>query len=277
MENNYGMNGQIFFKYLNMVTNYLERNYGDKLISIILFGSLIDEDERIIISSDVDLIIITNDSSSLNDFQTMKQSLFKLENNFLSHLRIRESAFIRGLQRATGMFCNFFICRVSDFKDRNFTKVFNINSIMGGFLAPQNSVWLSLLRQHRIIWGEDVFKEWKTLPRITRCDLIQSFLMNSLLAIGALFLFPFHSQIAKFSMEAMKWSLFTWRNFSNLSLLTLAQICTEFAEAASIMELRALHSFMEYRKNKTSGNYFALLALIFVFLIHRSLLRHSYG
>ena len=269
------MDKHLSLEYLNSVTNFLERNYVDKFVSIILFGSLVNKEKRLKKTTDVDILVIMRDSCSSTDFKKIKRSLSKLESRFFSQNRGHESLFLKGLQNATGMFCNFFVCRFSDFKKRNFIRVFGVNSIMGALLAPQNSVWLSILRQHRIIWGENVFKEWKTLPTITKSDLIRSFLMNWLLATGALLLYPFYSQIAKFSMEAMKWSLFTWMNFHHQPMSTLTQTFTRFGGYASTMELRALQSFMEYRKNGKTGNNFALLAWIFVFQLHRFLFNSS--
>ncbi len=265
------MDRRLFLEYLSSVTTFLERNYGDKLVSIILFGSLVNRDERIKISTDADLLVIISDLCSLRDFQTIKRNLMHLESSMLPNMSTHESIFIKSLQSATGMFCNFFICRFSDFKKRNFNKVFSVNSVMGAFLAPQNSVWLSLLRQHRIIWGKNVFSKWETFPIVTKYDLLRSFLMNWLLATGALFLYPIYPQITKFSMEAMKWSLFTWKNIFPQSLSSLSQVVTRYADYASAMELRALHNFMEYRKHKKTGKFFALLAWIFVIQLHRSI------
>jgi hypothetical protein len=72
-------------------------------------------------------------------------------------------------------------------------------------------------------------------------------------------------------MEAMKWSLFTWRNYYQFSLFTPNQIIEEFGKQASILELQALSGFIEYRKKRSFKNHFPLLALIFVILIHWSL------
>ena len=264
------MDRSLFIKYLNSVTNFLKREYEDKLVSIILFGSLVNKDERITNSTDADLLVILHDSCIADDFQRIKRNLIQLErNSFLPNGD--ESKFIKGLQNATGMFCNFFMCRLSDFKKRDFSSVFNVNSLLSAFLAPQGSVWLSLYRQHRILWGKDVFKEWITIPFITKYDFFRSFLMNWLLATGALFLYPFNSQFAKFSMEAMKWSLFTWKNFYSQPITSLIQVVSKFNNSASVMEKRALRSFMEYREYKKSGNFFPILAWLFVLLLHRSL------
>ncbi len=268
------MNKHLFFKYLDTVTNFLEKNYRTDLISIILFGSLVNKEKKP--STDVDLIIITSDSCSSEDFQKIRRDLVIIEQKFFSRSRERElSFFSQGLQRATGMFMNFFLCRLSDFQKRNF-KVFNVNPFISILLAPQNSVWLSLLNQHRIIWGENVFQEWETLPSITKGDLVRSFVMNWLLATGALVFFPIYPYIAKFSMEAMKWSLFTWKNFHHPKK-TLPQILTKYIEHGIKVERQALQCFMQFRRKKQVSKYFGLLAWIFVFRLHKSLFHSSYG
>lgn len=270
------MDRHLFLKYIDFITSFLKRNYVDKLISIILFGSLVNKEEKLTTSTDVDLLIITRDSCPSTDFQNIRQDLFNLEYRFFSHLSNHETLFVKCLQNATGMFCNFFICRFSDFKNRNFHRVFGVSSVMGTLLAPRNSVWLSLLQQHRVIWGENVFKEWKTIPNMTRGDLIRSLLMNWLLATGALLLCPFYTQMTKFSMEAMKWSLFTWKN-SYHPKKTLTQTIARYIKRASIVERRALQCFMEFRKNKKISKHFCFLAFFFVILLHKSLVRRSYG
>ncbi|MFW9905296.1 MAG: hypothetical protein ACFFFH_13230 [Candidatus Thorarchaeota archaeon] len=246
------------------------------MVSIVLFGSLVNRHERVTTSTDVDLLVIIRDSCTSRDFQKLKRNLIHLENSLLPNSITNESVFIRSLQSATGMFCNFFICRISDFKRRNFNEVFSVNSFMGTFLAPQNSVWLSLLHHHRIIWGKNVFKEWQTFPRMTQYDLLRSFLMNMLLSTGALFLFPFYSPITKFSMEAVKWSLFTWKNIHHPEK-TLNQIVTIYYKDASTIERCVLNNFMKFRKKMKTSNDFSLLACIFVLMLHLSLFRRSHG
>ncbi len=261
-------------KYLDTITNFLEKKYFNKLISIILFGSLVNIEEES--STDVDLLIITSDSCSSKDFQRIRRDLVIIETKFFSESREKElSFFSHGLQRATGMFMNFFLCRLSDFQKRDF-KVFNVNPFMAILLAPQNSVWLSLLNQHRIIWGENVFKQWRPLPSITKGDLVRSFIMNWLLATGALVFYPVYPPIAKFSMEAMKWSLFTWKNIYHPKK-TLTQTITKYIEHGLRVERQALQGFMQFRRKKEVSKYFVLLSWIFVFLLHRSLFHRSYG
>ena len=270
------MDRHLFLEYLDKLTVFLENNYNKNLVSIILFGSLVNKKERMLNSTDVDLLVIVKDSCSLKDFKRIKGSIHTIERRYLSNLGAQESLFIKGLQNVTGMFSNFFLCRLSDFKNRHFIRVFSVNPIMGALLAPQNSVWLSLLMQHRIIWGQNVFKEWKTLPNLTKGDLLRSFLINWLLATGALFIYPYYHHIAKFSMESLKWSLFTWKNLHHPKK-TLSQTIATYITRDSIVERQALRCFIEFRKNKKTSGYFSFLAWYFVLLIHYSLFHNSYG
>ncbi len=270
------MDRLLFLEYLDKLTVFLENNHSKNLVSIILFGSLVNMKERMLKSTDVDLLVIIKDSCSLKDFKRIKGSIHAIERRYLSNLGAQESLFLKGLQNATGMFCNFFLCHFSDFKNRHFIRVFSVNPIMGALLAPQNSVWLSLLMQHRILWGQNVFKEWETLPNLTKGDLLRSFLINWLLATGALFIYPYYTHVAKFSMESLKWSLFTWKNVLHPKK-TLSQTITTYITHASIVERQALRCFIEFRKKKKTCRYFCFLAWIFVLQIHYSLFRSSYG
>ncbi|MFX0086628.1 MAG: hypothetical protein ACFFAU_13235 [Candidatus Hodarchaeota archaeon] len=268
------MSKDLFHRYINSVKTELDRSKSE-IISVILFGSLVNEPSKQSSSTDVDLLVIVSDSCSKFDFKQIKQSLLKLENRFFYRFRKKESAFFStGLQRATGMFINIFTCRFSDFKKRKFNRVFNVNPIVGTLLAPQNSVWISLFKKHKIIYGRNVFQNWKTVPKISSSDLIKSFIMNSLLALGALVFFPIHKQVIKFSMEAMKWSLFTWSNFNNLPVMPLEQIIVLFIRDSSLIENRAIHDFMLYREKKSVKNYLPVLSLLFVLKMHVSIFRN---
>ncbi|MFX0205793.1 MAG: hypothetical protein ACFFDT_07370 [Candidatus Hodarchaeota archaeon] len=269
------MNSIQIKKYLHIVKSFLEKKYLNELVSIVLFGSMLDIDKNRSSHTDIDLLVIVKDDCPITTFNQIKQNLFALEATYLSRFCKKEFWVIKGLQFATGMFVNSFVCRYSDFRERKF-KVFSINRIMSK-LAPQNSVWWSIQKRHQIIWGENVFRSWKTFPLMTKSDLLRSLLMNWLLATGALFIYPIYAQSAKFSMEAIKWSLFTWRNYWQLSLFAPNQIIGKYCKNASILELQVLSCFIEYRKRGKSNNYFPILALIFVLVIHYSLLHPKFN
>ena len=119
------------------------------------------------------------------------------------------------------MFINLFVCRYSDFLFENFTKVFGINPLMAFLFAPKTSVWISLNQRHQVIWGELILNNREKKVKLTQADLIRSLLMNSLLSIGSLFLNFFTQSESQYAMEAIKWSLFTWKNYLNLPNISI--------------------------------------------------------
>lgn len=264
------MNKELFRDYISKVRTFLEKNYSNHLVSIVLFGSTVSNDKTGSPSTDVDLMVILKDECPKNVLKEIRQNLFLFEKRFITFNQELISPFFKGLQTATGMFVNFFICKYSDFKGRSF-KVFSINPIMG-VLAPKNSVWWSIFRQHEIIWGQDVFLEWDSMPQMTKVDVIQSLIMNWLLSLSSLLFYPFYPKIAKFSMESIKWSLFTWRNYKNLPIYSPNQITRYYSSQASVFEQRVLGEFVKYRVQKQISRFFPLMALFFVLSVHFNLL-----
>lgn len=260
------MKRAIILRYIESVTNYLETSYPHDVIAVILFGSVVvsSEDHP---STDVDLLVVMNDRCPEEHLSLIKESVLKIERTLLTDLG-HDFTFIRGLQISTGMFTNFFVCRLTDFKHRRFSKVFNVNQVLSVLLAPKNSVWMSLIRQHKIIWGKNVFGEWSTLPVITKRDIIQSFLITWLLATGALTLSLIHPRFAKFSMEAMKWSLFTWRNYHHAVWFTPRQIIKAYRT-----QNVCVGEFLKFRENIAVHPLFPFWAWLFVPRLHFRLFR----
>ncbi len=166
------------------------------------------------------------------------------------------------------MFVNTFVCYRSDFLERKFSNVFGVNPLIARILAPQSSVWISIQKRYRIIWGEDIIKIWPRELFLTHSDVIRSFLMNILLSLGALVLGIIKSEMCLYSMESIKWSLFTWKNSFKTSLLNLNQIITSYLDYSNLVEKFALQQLITYRKKKKDSKYLLILAPIFVFLIH---------
>jgi hypothetical protein len=97
--------------------------------------------------------------------------------------------------------------------------------------------------------------------------------MNSLLAVGSLFLGIILPNSTQYSMESVKWSLFTWCNWKKYPPVPLQQICTEFNKQGSIIEKMTLELFLQYRKDEKSAPYLRILAPLFVASLHKKLLK----
>lgn len=267
------MNDELFQRYINSIKTEVDKS-PDKILSVILFGSMVKQRNKYSHSTDVDLLVIISDSCSSEEFKKIEFELLRIESKFFSQFKEKEiSFFSKGLQNATGMFTNIFISRFTDFKERKFHRVFKVNPIIGSILAPKNSVWISLLKQHRILHGQNPFLAWKTAPRISLSDIYKSFVMNWLLALGSLVFFPIYGKTAKFSMEAMKWSLFTWSNYNRLPMMSHKQIVARFIAKSSTLERRALQEFFLFREGEKISRFFPILSWLFVYKLHLSLFK----
>ncbi len=260
-------------EYLLAVKTYLTRYYSSELVSIILFGSLADNQGDQTHSTDVDLLIIIKDTCPIPIFNKINRELLGIEAQFKPTKNSFYDLFRKGLQNATGMFINLFICRHSDFTTRNFTGVFGVNPLMAFLFAPKTSVWISLQQRHKIIWGEEIFAGSKEDASMQFSDVLRSFSMNLLLSLGAISLSFIMSSMTQFAMEAVKWSLFTWKNYSNLPNTSLPMICSEYARNASTSEKRLLSAFLNFRQTQKPDNFLLLLAPLFIFSLHHKIMQ----
>lgn len=261
-------------EYLNTVKSYLERHYDSEVVSIILFGSLVDNLNEVTDSTDVDLLVVIKDTCSGPLFDKIYRELLSIEAHYISTKDSFLELFRKGLQRATGMFVNLFYCRYSDITQKNFTKVFGVNPLMAFLFAPKTSVWISLKHLHSVIWGEDVFARNSKILSIQFSDILRSLTMNLLLSVGAISLSFITRSMTHFAMESVKWSLFTWKNSEKLSITSLLMLCRRYAQNASFSEKRLLSAFLMFRKTRMSNNYLLLFAPMFIFGLHRKLIQN---
>ena len=257
--------------YLPAVKALVAQKYHAELVSLILFGSVLDSHEKDNSSTDIDLIIVLKDSCSKNTRGRLQRELMWLQLHYGMYGSNFKDIFIAGLQQATGMFINSFICYHSDIQGRNFYKTFGVNRILAFLLAPQNSVWISLKQRHRVIMGTDIFQEWEKEIILNTSDILRSYVMNSLISLGALVLNVLGAEMSHFAMESIKWSLFTWRNRKKIASKQLQDLCKIYSSAASKIERRTLSTFLEYRKTMKPNNYLLFLAPLFIFKLHNNL------
>ncbi len=259
--------------FLRVVKAYLARYYQEEIVSLILFGSMIDTVKSGAPSTDVDMIVVIKDSCPRETFLQMRCELRSIQQHYISQSVQFWDLFFEGLRKATGMFVNSFFCYYSDFRKQNFAKVFGVNPLIAYLLAPQASVWISLKQRHRIVLGKDPFVKWIESPKFKKIDIGRSFLMNSLLAVGALVLGVRVPNTTQFAMESVKWSLYTWWNWYHYPPTPIHRICATYSKQASLMEKLTLTLFLSYRESRESSPYLRILAPLFVATLHRKLLR----
>ena len=265
------MNGKEYFR---TVKTYLTSNYQEDIFSLILFGSMIDSVKIENTHTDVDLIVILKDSCPKETFQKIQRELISIQQSYFPRKITFWGLFFEGLQNATGMFVNSFICYYSDFSEQNFAKVFNVNPLIASLLAPRASVWRSLKHRHLVVLGQDPFTKWIEIPSISQKDIIRSFCLNFLLAIGSLVLGTIARNTTQFAMESVKWSLYTWWNCSNNhSLIEIPKMCGIYAKHASFLEKLTITFFLSYRESGKPSPYLRMLSPLFVLILHKNLLQ----
>jgi predicted nucleotidyltransferase len=258
-------------KYLPSVKALLTQKYHNDLVSLILFGSMLEHNKKSILRTDIDLIIVLKDTCSKKTRMQLQRELLGLQRQYEIYGSEFKDIFIAGLQSATGMFINSFICYYSDIKNKIFYKTFGVNRIFAFLLAPQSSVWISLKQRHRVLIGRDVIQEWNDLVLLNTPDIVRSYIMNSLLSLGALCLSVLRINMSRFSMEAIKWSLFTWRNRKQKPITQLQILCRNYSSTASKFEKLTLSAFLEYRKSMKPNKYLIIFAPLFIFKLHNRL------
>ncbi|MHA1214635.1 MAG: nucleotidyltransferase family protein [Candidatus Hodarchaeales archaeon] len=269
------MNGIKVNDYLENVISYLKRNHPSRVLSVVLFGSFAGRKDEKKSVSDVDLLIIIDNKCSIDEKDEIIRGLYSLEKRHFGYTISSSNSFIKGLQKATGMFVNNFVCYYDQIVNRDFCGVFGVNRAVSKLLAPSTSVWISLLRQHKILYGKDIFKDWNYPLRMNINDLFKSFLMNTLLALGAIFICFVYESSVKFSMEAMKWSLFTWRNYHRLDMTSPNDIMKRYVQVmghTDKMLVNGAQLFIKYRTTCIIEKNLSIFALFFVFKIHTGLL-----
>jgi len=269
------MKREILHLYLDKIQSLVSEKYENSVVSLILFGSLTSNKLKKSFSTDVDLIIVVKDTCSQKMKSEINGKIQAIEKQFL--VSYSSNGFFSGIQKVTGMFVNQFVCYYSDFMYRRFHRVFRVNRFISSILAPQNSVWFSLKNNYQILLGEDLIKQWITKPYLTQLDNTRSFLMNWILSIGATLLCIFNSNALKFSMEAIKWSLFTWRNFLNLKSNTIEEIVMDYfsENILNLIELNGLQEFLLYRCKKRKRRSLAIYGVVLVPFIHLRILHFT--
>ena len=119
--------------------------------------------------------------------------------------------------------------------------------------------------------GIGIFQEWDEEALLNTSDIIRSYLMNSLISLGALVLSVLGVEMSHFAMESIKWSLFTWRNRKQITSTQLQDLCGIYSISASKFEKRTLSAFLHYRKTMKPNNYLLFLAPLFILMLHNNL------
>lgn len=196
--------------YIKNILNEINRSFPGKLVSLVLFGSSVNGVPTKI--SDVDLLIVMDNSVTKKDLKDIRLLVEKLATKyqFWNYPKSIFERLLRGVKLSTGMFVPFFVTREEDIVKGKFTRIFNVNRLLAFFLSPKSTVLKSIKCNYRILWGKDVIKEIR-IDSESRIDLPKGLFLNLLQSIAAFFISPFVEEATKYSLEALKWALYTLR------------------------------------------------------------------
>ena len=192
--------------YLRDIIPLLEKSLQDRLISIIIFGSLVKGYATEV--SDADILIVLSDECKKKEIQHLHQLInaYEVKYNYLIPPTGLVSRVLYSIDKSTGMFISHFISNKKDFLKGNFAKTFQVNKLMAKVLAPNQIVYGSVLCRAKILYGANVLEEAK-IPNVPMTQLLKSILMNMVTSLFALLIYPLTKRATLYEMETAKWSL----------------------------------------------------------------------
>jgi len=213
--------------YVVTIFKILKENYGDRIVSMIIFGSSLTGD--LCETSDCDLICVMNDETDRKEIKEIrkmardiayKYGFFNKPNGFIERIT-------HIMDNSTGMFISLFVCRRSDFINLRFSKMFNVNGVMAKFLAPSNLVIGTVLNRCKLIYGENLIEKVRQ-PKRFFIQLMKNMVLNLLVSIVSFIIYPFSPKATKYEIEALKWSMLSSYYYINGTRPSIEKICYYF-------------------------------------------------
>ena len=197
--------------YLESVVALARRT--DEVVSVVVFGSLVSGGFSE--GSDVDLIVVVSDDCSQKTLGRLNAILEgeAVRHGFSQRNHSFADRFLSALLTQTGIFVSHFVTRENDLLNLDFSRMFETNRILTPILAPRDAVLSGVLSHAKTIYGEDLLPLVRRRVHPGSGQLARSLLMNLLLALGALAVFPLTDRAVELSLEATKWSMFAGNYF----------------------------------------------------------------
>lgn len=192
--------------YIHSVIQLLEKYLGDRLLSVIIFGSIVKGYATKV--SDADVLFIVSDDCTKKEIKYIHRLImaYEVKYNYLVPPKGIISTILYCVDKSTGMFISHFVTRKKDFMKGDFAKTFQVNKLMATVLAPNKIVYGSVLCRAKVLYGKNLVKE-ATFPNVSMIQLLKSILMNVVTSIFALFIYPVTKRATLYEMETAKWSL----------------------------------------------------------------------
>ena len=252
--------------YIAAILNRIQ-DFKSLVISVIVFGSYVKGD--LSKSSDVDLLIIVSNSSTRDEIIELDKKLTEIQNQFgFSEPHTFSTNLSNFIAKQTGMFVSHFICKESSFINLNFANIFGTNRLLTTMLAPKGLVLSDLLDHAKVLYGKNILEKI-TKVKVSHSDLLKSLLMNMVLSLGSILLSLYNPKEAiRFSMESMKWSMYSSYYFEFRKSDKLSQIAAIFIKYN--IASSQIKKMMQLRNQIKIDRKFVFLTLVSTLLIHLS-------
>ena len=255
--------------YIDDVCTTLESDFGQKLVSVVLFGGVVEEYFADGVS-DVDLIVVLADTCSKEDIKKARTTMKNIE---IKYNFSRESGGIinRLLQlfnEHIGIFTSHFVCKKSAFENGNFNKMFLQTIpffIIADLIVPKRIVLTNVSGSGRVIYGDDLLQQIK----ISKCgiiELIKDCIMNFVLSLVAIGVYPFSNAATKYSLGAMKWSFINCKTYLHGQATNLEEAREYFMQNKIIGNF--LREMFQLRENYKNDMHFVVTAPLRITYIH---------
>ena len=256
-------------KYIEDVRTRLISDFGQKLVSVVLFGGVAEGYFSKDIS-DVDIIVVLSDTCSKEDIKKARTTMKNIEikYNFSRDSYRIIDRLLQLFNEHIGIFTSHFVCKKSAFENGNFNEMFlRITPffLIADLIVPKRILLTNISGSGRVIYGDELLQQIK----ISKCgiiELIKDCIMNFVLSLVAIGVYPFSNAATKYSLGAMKWSLINCKTYLHGQSTNLEEAREYFMQNKIIGDF--LREMFQLRENYKNNIYFAVTTPVIIIYIH---------
>jgi len=256
-------------KYIEDVRTRLISDFGQKLVSVVLFGGVAEGYFSKDVS-DVDIIVVLSDTCSKEDIKKARTTMKNIEIKYnFSHDSYRIiDRLLQLFNEHIGIFTSHFVCKKSAFENGNFNEMFlRITPffLIADLIVPKRILLTNISGSGRVIYGDELLQQIK----ISKCgiiELIKDCIMNFVLSLVAIGVYPFSNAATKYSLGAMKWSLINCKTYLHGQSTNLEEAREYFMQNKIIGDF--LREMFQLRENYKNNIYFAVTTPVIIIYIH---------
>ncbi|QEE16510.1 nucleotidyltransferase domain-containing protein [Promethearchaeum syntrophicum] len=240
----------------------------NSIYAVMLFGSAANSHNTKI--SDVDLMVIVKDTINKRRIKEMDPILtgIVIKHRYRNYSNVWHAKMLHTIEKSTGMFCSYFITRISSWNKNDFAEIFSTNPLLTRLLAP-NKIVLDSMRRGTIVLYQEINEEINLKPikeSYPKTQLIKSLILNLMTSLGTLFILFLNKKNIKYMLEAVKWSIRSCDFYSTKVINPLSEISETYQKLG--LEMEFLQKFLELRNNPRHNLIFCLKVPFNIIKIH---------